>query len=347
MRTSTIVLSLSFCTLAAPAFAQQGLKLPDASPEATISQTVGLTEIKVAYHRPAMNGRKIWGGLVPYNEVWRAGANENTTITFSTPVKIGGKTLNAGTYGLHMLPTAKQWTVILSNQAAAWGSFTYDQKEDALRTTVTPAATEPQERLEYTFDDAGENAATLSLRWEKLKVPFQIEIDTPAVVMANVRTQLRGLPQYFPQSWNQAAQYWLQHGGDLDEALKFSDRALALQENFGGLRTRAAILEKKGDTKAAAQLRDKAMAMASENDLNQYGYTLLGQKKVDEAIGVFKSNVQAHPNSWNVHDSLGEAYMAKGDKKSAAESYGKALTLVKDGANKTRIEHTLQQIHGK
>jgi Tfp pilus assembly protein PilF len=120
-----------------------------------------------------------------------------------------------------------------------------------------------------------------------------------------------------------------------------------MQENFGTLRTRAAILEKKGDTKAANELRARAMSLATENDLNQYGYALLGQKKVDEAIAIFKNNVQAHPNSWNVHDSLAEAYMAKGDKKAAAESYGKALTLVKDQANKTRIEHTLQQLKGK
>jgi tetratricopeptide (TPR) repeat protein len=348
MKTTTLILSLSFCTLAAGrASAQQSLKLPDPSPAATLSQTVGLTEIKVDYHRPAINKRKIWGGLVPYNEVWRAGANENTTVSFSTPVKIGGQTLPAGTYGLHMLPTQKQWTVIFSKQAEAWGSFTYDQKEDALRVTVTPQPSEARERLEYTFDDPGENGTTLSLRWEKLKVPVKIDIDTPAIVMANVRNQLRGLPQYFPQSWNQAAMYWLQHGGDLDEALKFSDRAMAMQENFGTLRTRAAILEKKGDVKAANELRARALTMATENDLNQYGYILLGQKKVDEAISVFKNNVQAHPNSWNVHDSLGEAYMAKGDKRAAAESYGNALKLVKDGANKTRIEHTLQQLNGK
>ncbi|HEU4734212.1 MAG TPA: DUF2911 domain-containing protein, partial [Kofleriaceae bacterium] len=119
----------------ATADAQVALKLPEQSPAATVSQTVGLTEITVVYHRPAVNGRPIWGKLVPYGETWRAGANENTTIAFSTDVKVGGKPLKAGTYGLHMLPTAKDWTIMFSTMTAAWGSFTYDQKEDALRVT--------------------------------------------------------------------------------------------------------------------------------------------------------------------------------------------------------------------
>lgn len=114
------------------------LKLPEASPEASVSQRVGLTDIKISYHRPAVNKRKVWGELVSYNEVWRAGANENTTISFSSDVSVSGQKLAAGTYGFHMLPTEKDWMVIFSKQSAAWGSFSYDPKEDALRITVTP-----------------------------------------------------------------------------------------------------------------------------------------------------------------------------------------------------------------
>src|SRR3954447_12764654 len=114
----------------ATAHAQAVLKLPEQSPAATITQTVGLTEITVNYHRPGVNGRPIWGALVPYNEPWRCGANENTTVTFSSDVKIGGKPLKAGTYGVHMIPTAKEWTIAFSTQNQAWGSFTYDAKED-------------------------------------------------------------------------------------------------------------------------------------------------------------------------------------------------------------------------
>src|SRR5437660_203945 len=122
-------------TLAAATAAAQtpGLTLPEQSPATSVSQTVGLSTLKISYHRPGVGGRKIWGGLVPYGEVWRAGANENTTISFSSPVKIAGKPLAAGSYGLHMIPTSKEWTVIFSNMTTAWGSFSYDQKEDALR----------------------------------------------------------------------------------------------------------------------------------------------------------------------------------------------------------------------
>jgi hypothetical protein len=349
MRTHTLVVCLAVLGVAAgTASAQQPLKTPDPSPAAGVDQTVGVTDIKVTYHRPGVNGRKIWGALVPYGEVWRAGANENTTISFSSPVKVAGKPLAAGTYGLHMIPTANQWTVIFSRVNTMWGSYGYDPKEDALRITVAPQPVEAsEERLSYHFDDPTETAVTVALRWEKLRVPFKVEVDTPAVVMAHMRNQLRGVAQFDPIAWNQAARYWVMHGGNVDEAQKMVDRSLGMRETFGALNTRALIAEKKKDAKGAADARKRSMEIATEADLNQFGYGLMAQKKLDEAIAIFQKNVAAHPNSWNVHDSLGEAYLAKGDKKSAAESYGKALTLVKDAANKKRIEQTLQRLSAK
>src|SRR5215471_2050374 len=224
-----LFLAAAMVAASAATLAQTPLTLPQASPPATVSQTIGLTEIDITYHRPAVNGRKIWGGLVPYGEVWRAGANENTTITFSSPVKIGGKPLAAGTYGLHMIPTTKQWTVIFSNVSSAWGSFSYDEKEDALRVTATPQPAEGfVERLSYTFDDPTETQASFVLRWEKLKVPVKVEVDTPQVVMASIRAELRGLPRFSWPGWNQAAAYWLRHGGDLEEATKFADQSIQM-----------------------------------------------------------------------------------------------------------------------
>jgi hypothetical protein len=334
----------------ATAVAQQPppLKVPEVSPAASISQTVGLTDIKVTYHRPAVGVRKVGGGLVPYGEVWRAGANENTTITFSTAVKVGGKALHAGTYGVHMIPTAKDWTVIFSNQSKAWGSFGYSPKEDALRVTVTPQSTEmPEERLVYTFEEPTETQTLATLRWEKLKVPIKIEVDTPQIVMASMREELRGVHQFFPAGWAQAAQYWVRHNGNLDEAMKLVERSIAIQPNFQNTMTRAAVLEKKGDGKGAADLRGKALAMGNENDVNNYGYQLLAQKRIEDAIAIFERNVEAHPASWNVHDSLGEAYLAKGDKKAATDNYEKALKLVKDAAQRKRIEKALADLKGK
>ena len=345
----TMKLSIGMLVLALPAAAwaqdrNAKLTTPDASPAASVSQTIGLTKIDVSYHRPAVNGRKVWGGLVPFGEVWRAGANENTTVTFSSPVKVAGKPLKAGTYGLHMVPTAKDWTIVFSNTSSAWGSYGYNQKEDALRVTVTPKPGEMTERLQYSFDDPTDAQVTLSLHWEKLAVPIKIDVDTPAVVMASMRSELRGIPQFSWEGWNQAAGYWVQHGGNLDEAAKMADKSIQIRPMFQNHMTRAAIADKKGDKKLAGELRQKALAMANEIDLNAYGYSLLGQKKIDEAIAIFKKNVDAHPESWNVHDSLGEALAIKGDKQAAYQSYSKALQMVKDPAQKKRIETTLTQL---
>jgi tetratricopeptide (TPR) repeat protein len=329
----------------ATAHAQAGLKLPEQSPGATVTQTVGATDITVVYHRPATNGRAIWGGLVPYNEPWRAGANENTTIQFSTDVKVGGKALKAGTYGLHMIPTPKEWTIAFSTMSVAWGSFTYEQKEDALRVTVTPrTAPSSQERLLYRFDDPGDTKATLVLAWEKLEVPIAIDVDTPKVVMASIRAQLRGPAGFSWQGYNQAANYWLRNGGSLEEALKFADKSIQTNATFPNQMTRAAILEKQGNAKGAAELRAKVLPTASEADLNQYAYRLVGEKKLDEALKLFQTNVEKHPDSWNAHDSLAEALATKGDKAGALAEYNKALSLTKEPAQKKRIEGQLARL---
>lgn len=317
------------------------LIFPDQSPRARVSQTVGLTEISIDYGRPGVNGRKVWGGLVPYDSVWRAGANVNTVIAFSSPVRVGGKEVPAGRYGVHMIPTIRQWTVILSRQANAWGSFSYDPAEDAVRLPATPRPAELHERLAYTFDDPTDSSVVTTLRWEKLAIPFTIGVNTKAVVTDSIRQQLRGLGRFFWQPWNQAARWSLANDVNLEEALVWADRSIGLNENFTNLRTKAAILEKRGDRVAADSLRRNALLVATEADMNVYGYQLLGERKVDEAIAVFKKNVKDYPRSWNTYDSLGEAYALKGDKREATANYSRALALTKDPENKKRIEGVL------
>ncbi len=321
------------------------LNVPQASPQASVAQTVGVTDIKINYHRPAVNKRKIWGELVPYNEVWRAGANENTTISFSTDVAVGGQKLVAGTYGLHMLPTEKDWTVIFSKQAAAWGSFSYDPKEDALRITATPQPAEFQERLGYTLDEPTDNSVQVAVRWEKVRVAFPVTVETPQVVVESLRRELRGLSRFFWQGWNQAAAYCLRNSVNLDEALEWANQSVGIAENFTNLRTKAGLLEKKGDTKTAEALRARSLALANEVEMNAYGYQLLGQKKTDEAIGILKKNAKDHPASWNVYDSLAEAYATKGDKKLAVENYSRALSMAPE-SQKKRINDALAKLKG-
>jgi hypothetical protein len=333
---------VSLGVLASTAHAQR-LKAPEASPAAEVAQTVGLTKISVSFHRPAINGRSVWGGLVPWGEVWRAGANENTTVAFSSDVKVEGKPLKAGTYGVHMIPTQKDWTIILSNMNVAWGSFTYDQKEDALRVVVKPkTVATSEERLAYRFDDPSDKKTTLVLAWEKLEVPVAIEVDTPKVVMANMRAELRGIPGFSWEGWNDAAQYWAQNGGPLDEAMKMVDRSVQMRAQFGNLMTRATILDKQGKANDAKESRGKAMAIASEADLNAYGYRLMADKKLDDAIALFKTIVDKYPESWNARDSLGEALANKGDKPGAIAAYEKALSMAKDAGQKKRIESVLK-----
>jgi tetratricopeptide (TPR) repeat protein len=346
MKRNTLLLSAGFLLAAGTALAQlPPLTLPQASPAASVTQEVALTEITIRYHRPAVNKRKIWGDLVPYGQVWRAGANENTTLSLSTPATVGGHRLAAGVYGLHMIPTESTWTVILSHMADAWGSFSYDQKEDAARFTVTPRPADFQERLDYRFEDVSNQGATAILHWEKLEVPFEIGIDENATVVASLEKQLRGLPRFGWQAWNQAAAWCVQHDTNLDQALEWADHSISMQATFPNLRTKSLILEKKGDTKAAGELMARALKIASEADLNNYGYfLLLQQKKVDEAIAVFQKNVKDHPGSWNTYDSLGEAYAARGDKKLAIQNYSKALSMAPDETNKKRIEGILAKL---
>jgi tetratricopeptide (TPR) repeat protein len=333
------------CVPLAPALAQAPqLMLPKVSPRASVSQAVGLTDITITYDRPAVNAREVWGKLVPYDAVWRAGANENSVISFSSPVKVGGQPVPAGRYGLHMIPSKGEWTVILSRQANAWGTFTYDSAEDVVRVKAQPAPAEFRERLEYTLADPGPDSVVAVLRWEKLAVPIPIAVDSRQVVVDSLRTQLRGLAQFFWQPWSQAAAWCLANEVNLDEALAWANKSLAMNENFATLRIKAALLDKRGESVTAADFRKRAFEIANEADMNGYGYQLMNAGKVDSAILVFRKNTRDYPKSWNTYDSLGEAYAKKGDKKLAIESYGRARAMVRDSTQQKRIDEVLRQL---
>ncbi|MBA2457941.1 MAG: DUF2911 domain-containing protein [Gemmatimonadales bacterium] len=338
---ATLALACGIADLAALAAQAPPLVMPKQSPRATVGQTVGLTEITITYDRPAAAGREVWGKLVPFDSVWRAGANENTVIAFSSPVTVGGQQVPAGRYGLHMIPTSGDWTIILSRQASAWGSFSYDPKEDVVRVKTRPAPAEPQERLAYTFDSPGSDSVVATLRWEKLAVPFPIAVQSKQVVVDSLRQQLRGLHRFFWQPWAQAAAWCNANDVNLAEATEWAQSSIAIQENFTNLRAKAALLEKQGDAASAAELRRRSFELAVEADINAYGYELLGQGKTDSAIAVFRKNTKDYPRSWNTYDSLGEALARKGDKKRAAEAYGKARAMTQDPNQKKRIDGIL------
>ena len=323
-----------------PNFAQQNLTQPRASQQASVSQRVGLTDITINYHKPGVKGREVWGKLVPYDQVWRAGANENTTISFSTKVKINGKEVPAGKYGLHMIPTEKNWTIILSKDNAAWGSFFYDESHDQMRFSTTPTATDFQEWLSYTVDDVSPNSTTVSLRWENLRIPFTIDVDANQIVAESMEEQLTGLAGFGWQGWNQIANYYMLNKMDINQALAFVDRSIGINQNVTNSFTKAIILEETGKTEEAAKMKEEAFVNASENNINTLGYQYLFAGRVDDAMLIFKKNVEMHPDSWNVYDSLGECYAAAKDNEHAIEYYTKALEKAPEN-QKQRITGTL------
>lgn len=255
-RLRAAVTAAGLMILTAGAGLAQQIDLPRPSPNATVTQMVGVTEISIHYSRPGVKDRKIWGELVPYGEVWRTGANENTTIKFSTPVKIGGKELPAGLYGLQTIPTEGDWTVIFSKDADQWGAFNYKPENDALRIQAKPQTADFRERMTFEIEDVTDNSAQVVMHWEKLRVPFTVEVDTPKLVMEKMRNTVRWQTPY------QAANYCIQSNTCLDDASRWLDASIALQENFTNLRAKAMLLAKKNDSKGAVSYAERALAAA-------------------------------------------------------------------------------------
>jgi len=339
MLVATVAAVVCVTTLATRPLAAQNIQgLPRVSPRAVLTQTVGITDITIDYHRPSVNDRDVWGALVPDGAVWRAGANDNTTITFGDDVKVEGKELAAGTYGLHMIPGEGGWQVIFSANSTSWGSFSYDEAEDALRVEVQAGEAPFTEQLRYQFDAVGADGATIALIWDKVRVPIQVEVGTNELVLAKIRNDLRHLPGFNWQGWNGAAAYCLRTGINDEEALGWAERSVSMNENATNLITQSGLLAKLERADEAVEIETRAIAMASEGQLNQIGYRYLFQMEdTDRAIELFKQNVAAHPDSWNTYDSLGEAYAAGGDRELALENYQRALDMAPDG-QKARVQ---------
>lgn len=323
------------------------LDLPRQSQHARVTQRIGITDITVNYHRPLANGRQIWGKVVPYGQVWRAGANENTTITFSDPVTIEGQPLDKGTYGLHMIPGESQWTVIFSKISTAWGSFSYKQDEDALRVTVKPQTAEFHEALTYDFDDVKPDSTVVTLRWDKVAVPFRVEVKVNDIVEASIHRQIRGLNQYYWDSWDDAAGYFLATKSNLDEALKDEDQSIQVEERFDNLINKSRILETMGRKDAATEFRNRALEKANALQLYAYGRQLQGEKKQEEAFAVYRSNAKKFPDYWTSHVGLARVYSGQGDFDNAVKEMQTALTGVPDDANRSAIENYVKRLQSK
>jgi len=314
------------------------LRLPEVSQRGAVTQRVGLTDITIVYHAPLVGGRELFGKVIPYGKVWRAGANENTTIAFTDDVSVEGKPLAAGTYGLHMIPDQDQWTIIFSKNSTSWGSFSYDQKEDALRVSVKPRQAEFRDSLAYTFDDIKPDSAAATLRWDKLAVPFVVSVDVKTLTERSIKNQLRNVGGFTWAGYDEAASWCLDGNCSLDEALKWEDTSILAEERFENLLTKSQILDAMGKKQDADALRTKALDIASGVQLHAYGRGLQIQKKPDEAFAVFQINVKKRPNEWYTHGELSRMASAKGDFPTALKEMKLALGSAPDAAK--------QQIQG-
>jgi len=322
------------------------LDLPRQSQHALITQRIGITDITINYHRPLVGGRKVWGGLVPYGDVWRSGANENTTITFTDPVTIEGQALDRGTYGLHMIPAADEWTIVFSKNSTSWGSFTYNKAEDALRVTVKPHAADMHEALTYDFDDVKPDSAVVVLEWEKVAVPFRVGVDVHAAVEASLKKQLRGLGQYTWEGWDDAANYLLTEKVDLDDALIYANKSIENEDRYDNEITKSKVLtamNRKDDAMAAEK---KALSMATPLQLHIYARGLQGEKRSDEAFVIFRDNAQKHPDMWFVHSGLARMYCSQGKFDDAAKEMKLALAGAPDN-QKTYVDGLVKKLEAK
>ena len=343
---ATFLLATLF-TCIVSAHAQSALlDLPRDSQRAEITQKIGVTNITIIYHRPLVKGRKVFGGLESYGKVWRAGANENTIIEFSDPVTIEGKPLAKGVYGLHMMPGETDWTIIFSKNSSSWGSFSYDEKEDALRVTVKSHPDEMHEALTYDFDDPKPNATTIVMRWDKTAVPFKVEVNTGEVVEASLHDQLRGRAQYEWQAWDEAATYLLQSKVNPEEALKDADHSIQMEEHFENLMTRASALDALNRKDEATTARNKAIDMGTVIQIHVYGRQLQIQGKQEEAFNAFRTNAKKYPDNWLVHSEVARMACAKGDFDTAV----KEMKIAANGAtppNKPAFEALVKRLENK
>jgi len=237
---------------------------PRVSPNATVSQTIGVTEVQIAYSRPSVRGRTIFGELVPFGEPWRTGANEATTFSVSTPVKIQGERLDAGTYAFFTIPGPDSWTLIFNEEADQWGAFGYDSNQDALRVNVEPESGESQEQMIFTFEDVTDTSGRVVLHWSDTRVPFEITVNTPEIVRAQAEEAIPNADSW--QTPARYASYALEQDMMIEDALEWIDQSIEQSEEFGNLALKARLLAANGQYSTAVETANSALQLASSMD---------------------------------------------------------------------------------
>ncbi len=307
-------LVISFTFISQLTFAQLpvSLTLPQASPYEERSITIGLTEISFEYSSVGIKGREIWGELVPYNEVWRTGANKNTVFTISDDVYINGNELKAGSYGLHTIPGETEWTIIFSHFSEAWGSYFYDESEDALRISVPAEIMDSKyEWMKFSFSDYTPTSVEMSLKWAYRKIPFTVEVPME-VTFRNIENQFKTLPAFGWQGWVQGANYTLNNEYRMDKGLEWAEQALRRERNLQTVGTA-------GKLYIVNDQREKGLNLASE------------------LIDTWSEN-------WRSHYSVAEIFEAAKEIDKAINAYEKAISLAENNRTKDMLRGRISQL---
>jgi len=331
--------------------------------KAIVSEQVGMTQVTITYHRPAVKGRegKVWGELVPKGFTdqgfgngkltpWRAGANENTVIEFDNDVKIEGQVLSKGKYGFFIAYDPLESTIIFSKKSDSWGSFFYDEKEDALRVKVKPQPLEKSvEYLKYEFSDQTPDSAVIALSWEKLSIPFKVEVDYLKQQFDAFVTESQNPRGWTSQGLNIAASWTLQNNYQLEKGLEWA--TMATSRNFPGdptsfsaLSTKAMILDKLGKSGETAAVIKSALPFGNVGQLQQLGRQLLAAKNPKAAMEVFQFNYDKNPNQFAALIGMARGLSANGEYAKALEFANKALPLAPNDANKQAVQAMIEKL---
>ncbi|HUD71867.1 MAG TPA: DUF2911 domain-containing protein [Dongiaceae bacterium] len=361
----TVLFTALFLLLVAAPVAAQGVSLPPSgdNQKCSITQHLGLATVTVDYsspdvHAPDGSDRrgKIWGGLVPYGWKeenfgtcgkkcpWRGGANENTVVRFSHDVKVEGKPLAAGAYGLHFVPGETEWIVIFSKNSTSWGSYTYDEREDALRVTVKPEKAPYREWLAYDFVDRHPDHTVLALVWEEMRVPVAIDLPNASELYAEtLREELRSAPGFDWHGWQQAADYLVQQKIHLDEAEQWARTAITLpgigEENFNTVSSLAAAQKALGKETESKATMEKALALPNTTPFDIYSYArpMIRDGNPQEALRIFQAASKRLSGKWPIDLGIARAYSAMGDYKTALKYAKTSLAVVPDDVNRGNV----------
>ena len=363
-KTSTLLFALCLATMAHAQIMPLTVEPDGGNKKASVSEQIGIVKIAIHYSRPGVKGREghIWNTAVAhygfvdlghgtsYAAPWRAGANENTTISFSHPVRIEGRDLAAGTYGFFIALGETEDVLIFSKVNNSWGSFYYDAAEDALRVPIKHETLEKSvEWLKYEFEQQTDNSAVIALSWEKRKFPFKVEADIHQLQIAQFKSELRTTRIYY--DFIQAANYCLRNNIELEQALAWIDRGTYFrvmgEKNFRTLSTRAAILNKLNRTEEAKKTMEEALPMGSMIDLHYYGRELLSSNQTDEAFRVFKMNYDKYPQEFTTNVGMGRIYAAQGNAKKALTHFKVALPKAPTAQNKANVETMIRNLEEK